>query len=219
MTTKQQKYQVAINGEKFALTNADLSKELTTMVESMQSLKANTWQYAQAVAKIVNHELYKDDFKTRKAFTDSIGLKESLCSKYVKACDFLRISVYTYVMNLKQDNPHIKESEVINSFSVNKCYYLQTLVENNLFVDFLEFIGDDADKLHLISERKLEELLKAFKNKDKEEPKEEPKDVVEDNTADEPKEVDNVELWFQDEKYIIPRKVLESYKVETEDKA
>lgn len=213
MTTKQQKYQVAINGEKFALTNADLSKELTTMVESMQSLKANTWRYAQAVANIVNHELYKDDFKTRKAFTDSIGLKESLCSKYVKACDFLRISVYTYVMNLKQDNPHIKESEVINSFSVNKCYYLQTLVENNLFVEFLEFIGEDADKLHLISERKLEELLKAFKNKDKEEPQQEPTDIVEEATAEETQVNDSVEIWFQDEKYVIPRKVLESYKV------
>ena len=60
---------------------------------------------------------------------------------------------------------------------------------------------------------KLEELLKAFKNKDKEQPQEEPKDVVEDNSAEETQATDNVELWFQDEKYIIPRKVLESYKV------
>ena len=59
----------------------------------------------------------------------------------------------------------------------------------------------------------LEELLKAFKNKDKEQPQEEPKDAVEDNTGEEPQANDNVELWFQDEKYIIPRKVLESYKV------
>lgn len=219
MTTKQQKYEIAINGEKFELSNKDLSKNLNNMVIAMQSLKANTWKYAQAIANIVNGELYKDDFKTRKAFTDSIGLKESLCSKYVKACDFKAVSVHTYIMNLKLDNSNINEDEVINGFSVNKCYYLQTLVENNLFVEFLDFIGEDANKLHLISERKLEELLKAFKNKDKEEPKEEPKDVVEDNTGDEPQEVDNVELWFQDEKYIIPRKVLESYKVETEDKA
>ena len=112
-----------------------------------------------------------------------------------------------------QDNPNINESAVINGFSVNKCYYLQTLVENEAFVDFLEFIGEDADKLHLISERKLEELLKAFKNKDKEEPQQEPSDVVEEATAEEAQVNDNVELWFQDEKYIIPRKVLESYKV------
>lgn len=213
MTTKQQKYQVAINGEKFALTNADLSKELTSMVDAMQSLKTNTWKYAQAVTNIVNHELYKDDFKTRKAFTDSIGLKESLCSKYVKACDFRHVSVHTYIMNLKLDNPNINEDEVINGFSVNKCYYLQSLVEKEVFVEFLDFIGDDADKLHLISERKLEELLKAFKNKDKEEPKEEPRDIIT-GENDEPEEIiDDVELWFQDEKYIIPRKVLESYKV------
>lgn len=213
MTTKQQKYQVAINGEKFALTNADLSKELTTMVDAMQSLKSNTWKYAQAVTNIVNHELYKDDFKTRKAFTDSIGLKESLCSKYVKACDFRHVSVHTYIMNLKLDNPNINEDEVINGFSVNKCYYLQVLVENNLFVEFLDFIGEDAEKLHLISERKLEELLKAFKNKDKEEEQQEPSDVVEEATTEETQVNDNVELWFQDEKYIIPRKVLDSYKV------
>ena len=122
-------------------------------------------------------------------------------------------------MNLKLDNPNINEEEVINGFSVNKCYYLQVLVEKELFVDFLDFIGEDADKLHLISERKLEELLKAFKNKDKEEPQQEPSDVVEEDTGEEPQANDNVELWFQDEKYIIPRKVLESYKVETGVKA
>ena len=213
MTTKQQKYAVTINSEKFELTNKDLSKELNNMVQAMQSLKNSTWKYAHAVTNIVIHELYKDDFKTRKAFTDSIGLKESLCSKYVKACDFKAVSVHTYIMNLKLDNPNINEDEVINGFSVNKCYYLQTLVENNLFVEFLDFIGEDADKLHLISERKLEELLKAFKNKDKEQPQEQPKDVVEDEPTEETQVNDNVELWFQDEKYIIPRKVLESYKV------
>lgn len=213
MTTKQQKYEVAINGEKFELSNKDLSKNLNDMVIAMQSLKKNTWKYAQAITNIVNNELYKDDFKTRKAFTDSIGLKESLCSKYVKACDFLHVSVHTYIMNLKLDNPDIDEKAVIDGFSVNKCYYLQVLVEKELFVEFLDFIGEEAYNLHTMSERKLEELLKAFKNKDNEQPQEEPKDVVEDNTGDEPKEVDNVELWFQNEKYIIPRKVLESYKV------
>lgn len=213
MTTKQQKYEVAINGEKFELSNKDLSKNLNNMVIAMQSLKTNTWKYAQAIANIVNGELYKDDFKTRKAFTDSIGLKESLCSKYVKACDFKAISVHTYIMNLKLDNPNINEEEVINGFSVNKCYYLQVLVEKELFVEFLDFIGEEADKLHIMSERKLEELIKAFKNKDKEEPQQEPNDVVEEATAEETQVNDNVELWFQDEKYIIPRKILESYKV------
>lgn len=215
MTTKQQKYEIAINGEKFELSNKDLSKNLNNMVIAMQSLKTNTWKYAQAIANIVNGELYKDDFKTRKAFTNSIGLKEALCSKYVKACDFKAVSVHTYIMNLKLDNPNINEAEVINGFSVNKCYYLQVLVEKELFVEFLDFIGEDADKLHLISERKLEELIKAFKNKDKEQPQ----DDAEDSQEGEPKEVDNVEIWFQGAKYIIPRKVLESYKVTNGDKA
>lgn len=213
MTTKQQKYEIAINGEKFELSNKDLSKNLNNMVKAMQSLKANTWQYAQAIRNIVNGELYKDDFKTRKAFTDSIGLKESLCSKYVKACDFKEVSVHTYIMNLKLDNPNIDEKAVIDGFSVNKCYYLQVLVEKELFIDFLEFIGEEAENLHTMSERKLEDLLKAFKNKDKEEPQQEPSDVVEEATAEETQVNDNVEIWFQDEKYIIPRKVLESYKV------
>lgn len=213
MTTKQQKYQIAINDQKFELTNEKLTDNLTTMIEALQGLKANTWACAQAVANIINGELYKDDFKTRKAFTDSIGIKESLCTKYVKACNFKAVSVHTYIMNLKLDNPNINESAVINGFSVNKCYYLQSLVEKEVFVEFLDFIGEDADKLHLISERKLEELLKAFKNKDKEEPQQEPTDVVEEATAEESQVNDNVELWFQDEKYVIPRKVLESYKV------
>ena len=213
MTTKQQKYEVAINGEKFELSNKDLTKNLNSMVQAMQSLKVNTWKYAEAIRNIVNGELYKDDFKTRKAFTDSIGLKEALCSKYVKACDFKAVSVHTYIMNLKLDNPNIDEQAVIDGFSVNKCYYLQVLVEKELFVEFLDFIGDDADKLHLISERKLEELLKAFKNKDKEQPQEQPKDAVDSESVETEAVVDNVELWFQDEKYIIPRKVLESYKV------
>ena len=213
MTTKEQKYEVAINGEKFELSNKDLTKNLNTMLEAMQSLKANTWQYAQAITNIVNGELYKDDFKTRKAFTDSIGLKESLCSKYVKACNFKAVSVHTYILNLKLEHPNIDEKAVIDGFSVNKCYYLQILVEKELFVEFLFFIGEDAYNLHTMSERKLEDLIKAFKNKDKEQPQEQPKDVVEDEPTEETQVNDNVELWFQDEKYIIPRKVLESYKV------
>ena len=212
-TTKTEKTAITLYNQTYELANKSLAKNLNTMVNAMNGLKTKTWEYAQALANIFNNKYYEDDFKDKKEFCKAIGLAESSSTKYIMACDFRAVSIPAYIKGLKDNGVEVSEDEVKNGFSVNKCYYLQVLVEKELFVEFLDFIGDDADKLHLISERKLEELLKAFKNKDKEQPQEQPKDAVVSESVETEAVVDNVELWFQDEKYIIPRKVLESYKV------
>lgn len=205
-TTETRKTAVTLYNTTYEVTCKELAVNLTAMVDAMNGLKANTWEYAQALANIFNNKYYEDDFKDKKEFCKAIGLAESSSTKYIMACDFRRVSIPAYIKGLKDNGIKVSDKTVTDGFSVNKCYYLQTLVKKNLFVDFLVYIGDEtAQRLYSMSERELESLLREFKNKDKA-PKAETAETAE--TVE-----DMAEIYFQGNTYSIPVSVLNKYLV------
>ena len=210
-TTETRKTAVTLYNTTYEVTCKELAVNLIAMVDAMNGLKANTWEYAQALANIFNNKYYEDDFKDKKEFCKAIGLAESSSTKYIMACDFRAVSIPAYIKGLKDNGLEVSEDEVKNGFSVNKCYYLQALVKKNLFVDFLLYIGDETtQRLYTMSERELETLLKEFKNKDKAsdetaetEEKEETAEAVE----------DKAEIYYQDCTYSSPLSVHNKYLV------
>lgn len=201
-------------GVKYELSNKSLATNINTMISSLNGVDKSRWSYAQAVANIINNKYYADDFKDVKSFCEAVGLKNATVTKLVMACDFRNVSLQTYMETLN-NNGIVENSDIVKKgMTVNKCYYLQTLVKNEKFVDFLLFIGEsDTERLYKMSERELEELMKKFKDSLKEEPeptetKEETKEEVETT-----ENVEIVEIIFQGSVYNIPRNILDTYKV------
>ena len=215
---------ITIYGTSYELANKDLAKNVNTMMSSLNGVNKSRWSYAQAVANIINNKYYADDFDDVKAFCQAVGLKNATVSKLVMACDFRNVSLQTYIKALK-DNGIVESEEIVkNGMTVNKCYYLQSLVKIEKFVDFLLYIGEESTaRIYKMSERELEELLSNFKKSlkgEEEEPKEEPKKAPKEETEqEEPKEAttnentEMVEIIFQGSVYNIPRNILNTYKV------
>ena len=205
-TTETRKTAVTLYNTTYEVTCKELAVNLTAMVDAMNGLKANTWEYAQALANIFNNKYYEDDFKDKKEFCKAIGLAESSSTKYIMACDFRRVSIPAYIKGLKDNGVKVSDKTVTDGFSVNKCYYLQALVKKNLFVDFLVYIGDEtAQRLYSMSERELETLLREFKNKDK---------TSKDETAETAEPVEDMaDIYYQGHTYSIPLSVLNKYLV------
>lgn len=212
---------ITIYGTSYELANKDLAKNVNTMMSSLNGVNKSRWSYAQAVANIINNKYYADDFDDVKAFCQAVGLKNATVSKLVMACDFRNVSLQTYIKALK-DNGIVESEEIVkNGMTVNKCYYLQSLVKMEKFVDFLLYIGEESTaKIYKMSERELEELLSNFKKSlkgENEEPRQE--ETKEETEQEEPKEtiptekVEMVEIIFQGSVYNIPRNILDSYKV------
>ena len=213
---------ITIYGTSYELANKGLAKNVNTMMSSLNGVNKSRWSYAQAVANIINNKYYADDFDDVKSFCQAVGLKNATVSKLVMACDFRNVSLQTYIKALK-DNGIVESEEVVkNGMTVNKCYYLQSLVKIEKFVDFLLYIGEESTaKIYKMSERELEELLSNFKKslkgeEEEEEPKKAPKEETE---QEEPKEAtttentEMVEIIFQGSVYSIPRNILDTYKV------
>lgn len=209
-TTETRKTAVTLYNTTYEVANKDLAKNLSNMVTAMNGLKKNTWMYAQSIANIFNNKYYEDDFKDKKEFCKAIGLAESSSTKYIMACDFRRVSIPAYILGLKDNGIEVSEDEVINGFSVNKCYYLQALVKKDVFIDFLMYIGNEtANRLYSMSERELEGLLKEFKNKDKE-----TKEETEETSEETSEAVEDVaDIYYQGNTYSIPLSVLNKYLV------
>lgn len=212
---------ITIYGTSYELANKDLAKNVNTMMTSLNGVNRSRWSYAQAVANIINNKYYADDFVDVKSFCQAVGLKNATVSKLVMACDFRNVSLQTYIKTLK-DNGIVESEEIVkNGMTVNKCYYLQSLVKIEKFVDFLIYIGEETTaRVYKMSERELEELLSNFKKSlkgEEEEPKQEEakEETEQEETTETPtaENVEMVEIIFQGSVYSIPRVILNSYKV------
>ena len=123
-TTETRKTAVTLYNTTYEVTCKELAVNLTAMVDAMNGLKANTWEYAQALANIFNNKYYEDDFKDKKEFCKAIGLAESSSTKYIMACDFKAVSIPEYIKGLHDNGVDVSDDVVYDGFSVNKCYYL-----------------------------------------------------------------------------------------------
>lgn len=71
------------------LSNKELAKELTSISRSLTGIAGSEWKIAKSVHNIMGKELYKDDFKTDKAFAAVIGVSRASLSRMHRAVDLL----------------------------------------------------------------------------------------------------------------------------------
>ena len=133
-----------------SLVNKDLRKNVTAMVQASNGLSKSMWKYAIAVHNIIEGELFKDDFKTQKAFAKAMDTNESTLSKFHSAVECVTNDLHNYGYSME-------------NISYSNAYLLST-IEN--LDDFMGIYHEtDFSK---IGKNQLEKLISAYKHPEKE---------------------------------------------------
>lgn len=200
-TQKTNKYEVVMNGNTTQLACKQLQVNVNSMIKALNTIDKSTWQYAISLHRIIKEELYKDDFKNIKEFSQFIDFSQSNITKYVQAVDF-SINV-------------LSKDYTIGSISLSKCYILSCLNDN--YNDFITFYKENTkEELTNISKNKLEDLIKLYK-KSLDNVVDNENENGENENQKELSDDDIIEFTIDKVNYQMPYKVLKKYQVK-EDK-
>ena len=131
-----------------ALSSKELSIELFNIMENIRQGNKSAWEIAHAYARIVEEELFDEDFETLKEFAEYVGVSPATITQYCKAVAFIN------------GQPDMNE----DTFSVGTAYLLSTLGEN--LGDFVAWLESQDINLATLSVAGLKELMKEYKHKD-----------------------------------------------------
>ena len=133
-----------------SLVNKDLRKNVTAMVQASNGLSKSMWKYAIAVHNIIEGELFKDDFKTQKAFAKAMDTNESTLSKFHSAVECVTNDLHNYGYSME-------------NISYSNAYLLSTIENLDEFMGI--YHETDFSK---IGKNQLEKLISAYKHPEKE---------------------------------------------------
>lgn len=142
-----------------SLVNKDLRKNVTAMVQASNGLSKSMWKYAIAVHNIIEGELFKDDFKTQKAFAKAMDTNESTLSKFHSAVECVTNDLHNYGYSME-------------NISYSNAYLLSTIENLDEFMGI--YHETDFSK---IGKNQLEKLISAYKHPEKEVVEVEPKET------------------------------------------
>ena len=150
-----------------SLVNKDLRKNVTAMVQASNGLSKSMWKYAIAVHNIIEGELFKDDFKTQKAFAKAMDTNESTLSKFHSAVECVTNDLHNYGYSME-------------NISYSNAYLLSTIENLDEFMGI--YHETDFSK---IGKNQLEKLISAYKHPEKEVVDVDPKEAETEAEADE----------------------------------
>ena len=158
-----------------ALSCQALSIELFNIMDSIRQGNKSAWEIARAYSRIVNEELFDEDFDTLKEFAEYVGVSPATITQYCKAVAFI------------DGQPDMNEDTV----SVGSAYLLSTLGEH--LGDFVTWLEEQGINLLNLSVAGLKELMKQFKHKD-DEPTEEIEEEQDSNEQDDIEDAETEEI-------------------------
>lgn len=175
------------------LLNKDLAKSVNEINKAVAMGQKSSWMVAEEFTRIVDNELFEDDFDNEKQFAEFVGISKGYLSQCKRAVDF--------------KNTHSVET------TVSKAYIFSTLDD---YDEFNEWVLDNyGAPAHEFSDKCIKDFIKEFKAKD--EPVEEVTEEPADDVIDEVEEVNNIMVEVVDAegiRYIVPMTVLNQYRVE-----
>lgn len=108
-----------------------LGNNLKKAQQALVKANGNAWDYAQAMANIVNGKLFEEDFETIEKFADLIGISKSNLSKQARVC-----AVRTSLKKMDFDTTNITVSWACELLPVHK---------EEVFEDFVKESGLTTD--------------------------------------------------------------------------
>lgn len=190
--------QFIINGKEYNVVNQELKTNLIVYSKADTLGSKLQWTKAYAIYNIVSNELIEkdNDFKTIDSLATLIGLDKKTLQKYCRAVP---------------GRENLKELEGVESLSINSVDMLTALSNNDMLKGFISWLKrKKIISFAGMSENKLNELIKTYKDKVKE--NEETEENEEKENVKEDKE-EMVLVEYKDKKYNIPLSVLEDYEV------
>lgn len=143
------------------LASKELTVELFNIMNAINEGNKSAWDIARAYKRIIDDELFDEDFENVQEFALYVGVSKSTISQYIKAVEFVEKHEFGFDM-----------------FTVGSAYLLSTLTDEE-FIDFVMWAEEQNINLSTMSVKALRNLIKEYESKDDVE-----EDVIEDSTDD-----------------------------------
>ena len=181
------------------LSSKELTVELFNIMNAINEGNKSAWDIARAYKRIIDDELFDEDFENVQDFALYVGVSKSTISQYIKAVEFVEKHEFGFDM-----------------FTVGSAYLLSTLTDEE-FVDFVKWAEEQEIDLTTMSVKALRNLIKEYDSKDDVED-----DVIEDSTDNEDSsesDEDSEEINVDDRESAIAliRSLMEEYNITVED--
>ena len=181
------------------LASKELTVELFNIMNAINEGNKSAWEVARAYKRIIDDELFDEDFENVQEFALYVGVSKSTISQYIKAVEFVEKHEFGFDM-----------------FTVGSAYLLSTLTDEE-FIDFVKWAEEQEIDLTTMSVKALRTLIKEYDNKDDVED-----EVIEDSTDNEDSsesDEDSEEISVDDRESAIAliRSLMEEYNITLED--
>lgn len=144
------------------LASKELTVELFNIMNAINEGNKSAWDIARAYKRIIDDELFDEDFDNVQEFALYVGVSKSTISQYIKAVDFIDKHEFDYSM-----------------FTVGSAYLLSTLTDEE-FIDFVKWVEEQNIDITSMSVKALRNLIKEYDCKD-----DVPEELIEDSTDNE----------------------------------
>ena len=181
------------------LASKELTVELFNIMNAINEGNKSAWDIARAYKRIIDDELFDEDFENVQEFALYVGVSKSTISQYIKAVEFVEKHEFGFDM-----------------FTVGSAYLLSTLTDEE-FIDFVKWAEEQNIDLTTMSVKALRNLIKEYESKDDVE-----EDVIEDSTDDDFDESDEdveeeVTVTDRDDVIALIKSLMKEYNITVEE--
>ena len=181
------------------LASKELTVELFNIMNAINEGNKSAWEIARAYKRIIDDELFDEDFENVQEFALYVGVSKSTISQYIKAVEFVEKHEFGFDM-----------------FTVGSAYLLSTLTDEE-FIDFVKWAEEQEIDLTTMSVKALRNLIKEYDSKDNVE-----EDIIEDSTDNEDSSEsgeDSDEITVDDRETAIAliKSLMEEYSITVEE--
>ena len=183
------------------LSSKELTVELFNIMNAINEGNKSAWEVARAYKRIIDDELFDEDFENVQEFALYVGVSKSTISQYIKAVEFVDKHDFDYSM-----------------FTVGSAYLLSTLTDEE-FIDFVKWVEEQNIDITSMSVKALRNLIKEYDSKDEVED-----DIIEDeDSTDEDSTDEDVEeevtVSDRDGAIALIKSLMEEYNITVEELA
>ena len=182
------------------LSSKELTVELFNIMNAINEGNKSAWDIARAYKRIIDDELFDEDFENVQEFALYVGVSKSTISQYIKAVEFVEKHEFGFDM-----------------FTVGSAYLLSTLTDEE-FIDFVKWAEEQEIDLTTMSVKALRNLIKEYDNKDEVENEVED-DIIEDSEDSSESNEDSDEITVDDRESAIAliKSLMDEYNITVEE--
>lgn len=182
------------------LSSKELTVELFNIMNAINEGNKSAWDIARAYKRIIDDELFDEDFENVQEFALYVGVSKSTISQYIKAVEFVEKHEFGFDM-----------------FTVGSAYLLSTLTDEE-FIDFVKWAEEQEIDLTTMSVKALRNLIKEYDSKDEVENEVED-DIIEDSEDSSESNEDSDEITVDDRESAIAliKSLMDEYNITVEE--